>query len=121
MRNVAVRTATRSKPSTASGSPVNNYAVNISSKSSNRWTTTPSTTIETYLDLYDVAAEFARTEPRNCRRSGTARFSMTAASRFTTNFEDLSGLRQLPGSPCAAMSGATASAEAIGDGTMVTR
>ena len=58
-----------------------------------------------YEEAYDVAAELRRgaTATTRCAtappsRSGCASSSPTAGSRaFTTNFEDLGGLRQLPG------------------------
>jgi L-arabinose isomerase len=106
MRNVAVTDGDKVEAEHRFGVSVNSYAVNdLVAVVDQIDDATVDDLIETYIDLYDVAAELLpgaeRAEDlRDAARieAGLRAFLDDGGFRgFTTNFEDLGGLRQLPG------------------------
>jgi L-arabinose isomerase len=106
MRNVAVTDGDKVEAEHRFGVSVNSYAVNdLVAVVDQIGDSAVDELIDTYLDLYDVAAELRpgaerAEELRDAARieAGLRTFLDDGGFRaFTTNFEDLGGLRQLPG------------------------
>jgi L-arabinose isomerase len=106
MRNVAVTDGDKVEAEHRFGVSVNSYAVNdLVAVVEQIDDASVDELIEEYFDLYDVAAELRiggdkATDLRDAARieAGLRAFLDDGGFRgFTTNFEDLGGLRQLPG------------------------
>lgn len=106
MRNVAVTEGDKTEAQLRFGVSVNTWGVNDLVAAVDRVEDAAvDTLIEEYEDSYDVAAELRRGGDRHESLRYAARQEIAleqflrdaGAMAFTTNFEDLGGLRQLPG------------------------
>jgi L-arabinose isomerase len=106
MRNVAVTEGDKIEAELRFGVSVNTYGVNDLVESVDAVTDTDiNALVEQYEDLYTVAAPLRAGAPRHESLRYGARIELGLRSflttggftAFTTNFEDLGGLRQLPG------------------------
>lgn len=106
MRFVAVTEGDKTEAEVRFGTQVNTWAVNdLAAAVDSATATEVDTVVEEYLDLYEVAAELQPSGDRHdslrygARMEIGLRSFLTAGgfAAFTTNFEDLGPLRQLPG------------------------
>src|SRR5215211_7849164 len=114
MRNVAVTEGDKVEAELRFGVSVNTYAVNdLVAVVDAVEDTTVDTLVEEYLDRYDVVPELRPGAERHdslrygARQEAGLRAFLTEGgfTAFTTNFEDLGGLRQLPGLACQRLMG----------------
>ena len=108
MREVAVTDGDKVEAQRRLGYSVNGYGVGdlVARRQRRRPTPRSTSSIEAYLDEYDVVRVAAAGRRAGRRRCATARASSSACARssrdggfiaFTDTFEDLHGLTQLPG------------------------
>ena len=107
MRDVAVTEGDKVEAQLRLGVSVNTYSVNdLVAAVDGASPAAVDDVVAQYQESYDVAPELARGGParvaalRRPHRGGPAVVPQRGGfNAFTTNFEDLGGLRQLPGSP----------------------